>query len=105
MGVKSPATDLVSAGLCDDSFAHSGQQRTNHQDTATQFRATLDKRVALQIVEVQFVGLEGIIAVRQSVDLHTNVAEKLDEVVDIADVWDIANHHLLICQQRSTDDL
>ena len=59
MGVEAPPSNLVATGLGNDSLAHACQQRSDHHDRATQLRAFLHELVALQVVEVQLVGLEG----------------------------------------------
>ena len=50
VGVQSSAAYLVAAGLGDHGLAHTCQQRTDHQHTASQFGAFPDELVALQIV-------------------------------------------------------
>ena len=110
MSVQSAASYLVATRFGDDCLAHAGQQRTDHQDRSTQGGAAADESVALQVVEVQLVGLEGE-AVACSLwrvgRLHfdSDILQKLNEVVDIANVRDVVDSHLFACQQRGADNL
>ena len=64
--------------------------------------------IALSIVEVQHVGLEGVSTPclsREGSDLNPNILEQLYEVVDVADVGNIVDGYRLAGQQRGTDDL
>ena len=60
VGVESPAAYLVAARLSDDGFAEASQQRTYHQHRAAQLGTLAHELVALQVVEVQLIGLEGV---------------------------------------------
>jgi hypothetical protein len=124
VGVKAPPPYLVATGLGNDGLAHAGQQRTNHQHRAAQLGTLLHKLIALQIVQVEVIGLEGesppygprggfitlqdmsvTIGGRQGGYLHADILQQLDEVVDIADVGNVADSDRLAGEQRGTDDL
>ena len=47
MGVEASAPDLITTRFRDDGLAHTGQQRTNHHHTASEFCTLLDELVAL----------------------------------------------------------
>ena len=104
MGVEASAPDLVTARFRDDGLAHTGQQRTNHHHTASEFCTLLDELVALEIIEVKRVGLEGV-GVPIPRNLHADISQELDEVVYIADVRDVVDGHRLTGQQGGTDHL
>ena len=60
VGVQSATPDLVTPGFGNDSPPHTGEQRTDHHHTATQFGTFLHKLIALQVGEIQTVCLEGV---------------------------------------------
>ena len=39
------------------------------------------------------------------VHLHTDILQQLDEVVDVADIWNVMNGYCLTGQQCGTDNL
>ena len=104
VGVQSATTNLVATRLGNDSLAHTRQQRTNHQHRTAQLGTLSDELVALQECHIQAVGLEGIGTI-SSGHLHANLAQQLDEVVDVADVGDVTDGYRVCRQQRGTDDL
>ena len=110
VGVQTATSYLVATGLGNDGFSHASQQRTDHHDGAAQLGTLVDKLVALQVLQVELVRLEreGTLARALAfylLHLDTDVAEQLDEVVDVADVGDVANDHLVAGQQRGTNHL
>ena len=115
VGVQSATSDLVAAGFGDGGLAHASQQRTDHHDRATQLRTLLHKLVALQIVQIQVIGLEGASKTRNTClccilgclcrDLHAYILEQLDEVHHVSDLRNVVNGHLLACQQRGANHL
>ena len=105
MRIQTAATNLITTWLGDDSLAHASQQRTDHHHAATQCSTLLHKLVALQVIQVQLVGFEGIGVFFLFRYLHTNITQQLDEVVHIANVRDVTDNHLLLCQQCGTDYL
>ena len=60
VGVQSATPDLVTPGFGNDRPPHTGEQRTDHHHTATQFGTFLHKLIALQVGEIQTVCLEGV---------------------------------------------
>ena len=74
MGVKTSAPDFVTTRLGNDRLAHPSQQRTDHQHTAAKSSTFLYELVALQITEVQLVGLKGI-GICRFLHLNADVAK------------------------------
>ena len=105
MRIQTAATNLITTRFGDNGFTHTGQKRTNHHHAATQCSTLLHKLVALQVIQVQLVGFEGIGVFFLFRYLHTNITQQLDEVVHIANVRDVTDNHLLLCQQCGTDYL
>ena len=60
--------------------------------------------VALKVVEVQGISLKGI-GVFCPFHFYSTVPEQLNQVVDIADIGNVVDGHLLACQQGGTDYL
>ncbi len=81
------------------------KQRTNHEHTATKRGAFLHKLQTVEIVEIQFVALEGIVVTAMLSYLDTYFLEQLDEVVHIQDVRHVLDAHRLIGKNRGTDNL
>ena len=105
MRIQTAATNLITTRFGDDGLTHTGQKRTNHQHAATQGCAFLHKLIALQVVEIQLVCFKGIGVFFLFRYLHTNITQQLDEVVHIANVRNVTDNHLLLCQQCGTDYL
>lgn len=72
MGIKTTTTNLVTTrfGYC--SFTKASQERTYHQDTTPKGRAFLYKLSTIEILQVEFIALEGIVALGILLYLHPN---------------------------------
>ena len=105
VGVQPAPSDLVAAGFCDDGLAEAAQQRAYGEHGAAQRGALAHELVALQVVEVEVVGLEGVVVAAVSGYADAHVLEQLDEVVDVEDVGDVLDVHLVAGEQRGTDHL
>ena len=105
VGIKSATPDFVATGLGDNGSSHASQQRTDHQDGATQVGTFLHELVALQVFQVECVGLERERTLSDFLDLDTDIAQQLNEVVDVANVGDVVDGHLVAGEQRGTDNL
>ena len=105
MRVETATSNLVATGLCYRGLAEATQQRTDHQHGATQRRAFVNEVAAVEKIEVDVVGLKRIVVGIVTRHLHTNVAQQLDEVVDIEDVRYIGDAHRVAGEQCGTDHL
>ncbi len=105
MGVEAPPPYLVAAGLGNGCLAETAEQRPNHQHRTAQRRAFLDEVAAVEVVEVDVVGLEGVVVGRVLGDLHADVLQQPDEVVDVEDIGDVGDAHGVAGEQRGADHL
>ena len=110
MSIQTATTNLVTTGGSDNSLAHAPKQRTYHQYAAAQGRTLADEIVTFEVFQVEGVSLESIGTLPLSCStllthLHTDVLQQQYQVIDVADVGDIAYDDLLTGQQRGTDNL
>ena len=110
VGVQTATAYLVATRLGNHSLSHTRQQWTNHHDGATQVGTLFHELVALQILQVQSVGLEcvGVAKGLSAIGfryLDTDVAQQLNQVVDITDVGDVVDGNLFAGEQRGADNL
>ena len=105
VGVETAASYLVAAGLGHHGAVETGQQRTYHEHAAAQGGALAHKLVALQIVEVQVVGLEDVGAVLKARHLHPDVLQQQDEVLYIQYLGDVLDVDGLAREQRGANHL
>ena len=105
MGIETTTTYLVATRLGNSSLTTSAEQRTKHEHAAAERRAFLHKLQTIEIVQIQFVTLEGIVVTVMLRHLHTYFLEQLDEVVHIQYVRHIINAHRLIGKDGGTDYL
>ena len=105
VGVQSAASYLVASGTGDDGFAEAGQQRSDHEHRPSERGAFLHKVVALQIIQVQVSGTETVGVAVDTLHLNTDIFQQADEVVDVEDVGNVGDGHLVGGEQRGADDL
>ena len=105
VGIQTTTAYLVATRLGNDSLAHASKQRTDHHHRAAQVGTLFHKLVAFQIAHVQRISLERERTLSDFLDLDINVAQQLNEVVDVADVGDVVDGHLVASEQRGTDNL
>ena len=104
MGVEPTATNLVASRLCYYRFVETGEQRSNHEHTASQRGALPYKLVALKIAEVDIVGTERVFIGAKFLHPHPDVLEEEYEIVYVADVGNVVNDDFLRGEQRGADD-
>ena len=99
VGVEASATNLIASRLCHAGLVESGQQRSEHEDAATQGLASLHELLAAQVFHVKAVGLELPSVIAEVGDTNAHLAEEVDEVVDVEDVGHIPDDDRLGRQQ------
>ena len=105
MGIKASATDLITPRFSNHSLSHTCQKRSNHQHTATQCSTLLDKLLTTEVVEIEFISLKMKHSLLFLTDFHTDVFQQLYQIVDVANVGNIAYNNLVVGEQRCTDHL
>ena len=73
--VQTAPSNLVTTRLSHHSLAVASQQWTDHQYAASQSGTFTDELIALQVVEVQVGGLEGVLVSAPFVHLHANLLQ------------------------------
>ena len=105
MRVQTSASNLVTTRFGNNGLTHTCQQWTDHHHRAAQLRTFLHELVACQEFHVQFIGPESKAVFSRLFNLHTNILQQLNKVVDIADVGNVVNGHHVAGQQRGTNHL
>ena len=104
--VQTATADLIAPRLGEDSVAKAPKQSPSHEDGSAQCSRATEELLTVQILDVDFVSLEGIATlVIEARHLHADVAQQVDEVVYIEDVGDVVDRHDLRGEEDSGDDL
>ena len=105
MGIQTTTSDLIPTGLCHYSLAKTREQRADHQYRATKSRTFTHELITFKIGKVYAVGLKLIIISGDSLHLHFDVLQQLNEIVHIQDVRYVADNDRVTAQQGGTDNL
>ena len=103
--IEAPTANLIATGLRHEAHAEAGQQRANHHHRATQLTATLVVVRRAQVVEVNLVGLQREVVIRQALHLYAHARHELHELHHIGDDRNIVQYHALLSQKRSAYNL
>ena len=101
VGIKTSASYLVAARFCHSGVSESSQEWSHEQHAASESGTLLHILVAVEIFEVDVIGLECIVVARVACHLYTDFFEQLDKVVDVENVGYVGDVHRLVGEQRS----
>jgi len=105
MGVETSTADLIASGLGIGDLPQSCQEGSDEHDRSTQFVAFLQEIGAAQIVLVELVCREGILAPGDMIDSDAHRSDEVDEVVDIEDVGQVVDDNRLSCEEHGAEHL
>ena len=91
VGVHAAAANFVASRSRDGTHAKAAQHRSENHHGPAQRAAFGAERVRFEVVEVDVVRLEAPGAGAQVLCLHAEVAQQVDELVDVDDVWQIVD--------------
>ena len=104
MGVKAASAYLVPTWFGYAGSVETSEQWAEHEDAASQLGASLCELHASEVVHVEIVRLESPCVVAHVDDSYSHLAEEVDEIVDIEDVWYILDGDGVGRKQYGSDD-
>ena len=100
--IQTATPDFITTRFRNHCLSEASYQRAYQHYRATQFRATAQEVITLQVSQVQIISLKSIRITSRLRNLHPHVAKQLYQVVHIQNVRNVFNSHFLICQQCGT---
>ena len=105
MRVHASATDFVSSWTGNRTHPEAAKHWPKNHDRASQASSFDSKRLGLQVVQIHVVGLKAPRARPQVLGFHAQVAQQMDELVDVDNVWQVVDGHGLRREQHGAKDL
>ena len=105
VGVHRPAADFIAARLGQLAAAVAAQHGPQNHHRAAQRAGLRHKLGRVHVVEVDVLGLETVGVGGQLAHFHAQVAQQLNELVDVADVGNVADGDGLRRQQYRAENL
>lgn len=105
MCINLAPTDLVAARLGEKRLSETRQQRTDHEHRPAERRATPHEILRRDIVCIDIVGLEQIVAFASALHLHSHTLKQSDKIAHIEYLRDVCDMNLFRRKQTSAYDL
>ena len=100
--IQTATSDFITTRFRNHCLSEASYQRAYQHHRTTQFRATVQEVITLQVSQIQIICLKSVGITSRLRDLHPHVTKQLYQVVHIQNVRNVFNSHFLICQQCGT---
>ena len=105
VGVHAAAANLVSTWTWDGSQAKPAQHRPQDHDGTSQRTSLGSKRLGLEVVQVHVVRFETPRPRAEVLGFHPQIAQQVDQLVDVDNVWQVVDGHGLCSEHHCTQNL